>query len=869
MRSWTYAAVCAAVLTFARAQSPKVKVHAPTSPDAPGRETEVHKTSLRGSSGTSPEGEIAELKQQIIALKTDKKGLTIAVRRLLKANQTEAQKTMMTTLRRAKLKADEASKQLTDVESTDHAQIAKLEKESKEMQEKLNEEIVIADAIKHKDHADVAAGSKHEADIQEQLKKNAEDMKTQNFVVNQQEQQLAKNAADMKQQAASITSLRASLDDGKSAGEALRKNGEMAGTEREKLHAEIEQMKDQNQRLEEETKGLQSTVSKLWNANPSMERTSLMKMLDEEGKQVKELNSNMAAEKTQFAQEKSDLSWKLTDAQLKQEGDRQALEKLTSENKKLKADGAKTELDLKEQNKKLAVAILKERKKAAEEVQAAKKTLTKLQAQIKYDQFENHEAQLRVQKLTAATVQSKNAIDKMRLDKDSDEHVLAQELIDLQRKVNETNVIVAQKEDDLEKVKAKGKQFFSKQWDETEAVLKEHIASLENKTAIFQAKIADLTLAEKQKDSQISKFASQQADLRDVVKQQQVKLTYAVDKENTLMAHDDQLEAEKKSLRAALTKEQEIEPKMKEVLNKDDLLQTQNHRLVAAATADEEQLKKIKAAATVVSKKFDEQQSQLSFAVEQENTEMLAVKMLQGENQKLKEGLGNQTELQAQVQQVQYDAKAKVAQINVLNTNLSQSDAQIFALKEQVQDLTRARGALQDQYNSERTKVLGMADQDSTQSLALKVLQGENEKLKQQMQDQQVKSQEVESALSAATQDTQEKAAAASSLEDDKGSMQREMNALRVQQDALQVKNDQLQSTVVSMAAKRHDEDMAHKFDIAPRQPVHVEQVVVAGNLDDASANLDSLMSQLKGNNEAEQAKMQKTVAEEDPFQVD
>jgi len=335
------------------------------------------------------------------------------------------------------------------------------------------------------------------------------------------------------------------------------------------------------------------------------------------------------------------------------------------------------------------------------------------------------------------------------------------------------------------------------------------------------------------------------------------------------MAHDDQLEAEKKSLRAALTKEQEIEPKMKEVLNKDDLLQTQNHRLVAAETAGEEQLKKIKAAATVVSKKFDEQQSQLSFAVEQENTEMLAVKMLQGENQKLKEGLSNQTELQAQVQQVQDDAKAKSAQINVLNTNLSQSDAQIFALKEQVQDLTRARGALQDQYNSERTKVLGMADQDSTQSLALKVLQGENEKLKQQMQDQQVKSQEVESALSAATQDTQEKAAAASSLEDDKGSMQREMNALRVQQDALQVKNDQLQATVVSMAAKRHDEDMAHKFDIAPRRSVPVEQVVVAGNLDDASANLDSLMSQLKGNNEAEQAKMQKTVAEEDPFQVD
>jgi len=506
------------------------------------------------------------------------------------------------------------------------------------------------------------------------------------------------------------------------------------------------------------------------------------------------------------------------------------------------------------------VAILKERKKGTDAVQAAQKSVSGLKATILQDLARNERLQKENQNFASQSAQSSKDSEKTRLEKASVEHAFAQELIDLQRKVNETNALAQQKEAELQDVKKRGIQFFGKQWEKTEKSLKDKIVADERGNAVLEAKLADLTVAQKQKDTQIADLTTQDGAMHNLLKKEELKLSFAVDKENTEMAHVDKLEAESKELKAALQKEKQFEPRMVQLLKHDQDLQSENRRLVADEKNKADQLKALEETSGAAVQTIKQTQSKLDFAVDQENTEMLAVKILQGENQKLKETLQNQTELQAELVREQYEEKGKLVTIQNLNVQNSDADKTIFALKGQVAELTRTNGLLEDQYAAERTKMLSMADQDSTASLALKVLQGENQKLKRQLEQ----GAEEQAEMVEAAKQSQVKVSAAEDLVSNRDSLQRELASLHIQQDAMQLKNDQLKETVVSMAGKAHDGSLVRRYgpyNLSPRElrkpkPVQEDGGQING-LEQASSELSKLMTQLHDNNKEATAKME------------
>jgi hypothetical protein len=91
-------------------------------------ETSRTSSSARLSNGDeASKDDAAALKKQIADLKADKSGLVHAVRRLLKANQTETQKKMFNALRGAQREVLATKKKLTDLEAADKAEIKKLQ----------------------------------------------------------------------------------------------------------------------------------------------------------------------------------------------------------------------------------------------------------------------------------------------------------------------------------------------------------------------------------------------------------------------------------------------------------------------------------------------------------------------------------------------------------------------------------------------------------------------------------------------------------------------------------------------------------------------------------------------------------------------
>jgi len=826
------AVLWAALVAYAQAQS-DLALHPPSPVDTPASlKEDVRKTSsaglLPGSSGAGSD-EVATLKQQISGLRKDKKGLVIAVRRLLKANQTEAQHKMLSALRGAKLHALEAAKKSAAMEQADKMQIAKLQQLQHETDDKLKQQ----------------TAKLQTAELASLVRK---------------EIAAKKDAADAKLQAAVVAGFKAQLANDEAALVDLRKKGTGVDARTEELEAKVTQLKAQKVHFEDENMGLQSTVQKLWNVNASAEKASMLNMLAEEDKQLKALNATKVTQERQFAQEKNDLSWKLSDRELKLEVDAQAMDKLKRDNQQLHEDTATVVAGLKEQNKKLAVAILKERKKGTDAVQAAQKSVSGLKATILQDLARNERLQKENQNFASQSAQSSKDSEKTRLEKASVEHAFAQELIDLQRKVNETNALAQQKEAELQDVKKRGIQFFGKQWEKTEKSLKDKIVADERGNAVLEAKLADLTVAQKQKDTQIADLTTQDGAMHNLLKKEELKLSFAVDKENTEMAHVDKLEAESKELKAALQKEKQFEPRMVQLLKHDQDLQSENRRLVADEKNKADQLKALEETSGAAVQTIKQTQSKLDFAVDQENTEMLAVKILQGENQKLKETLQNQTELQAELVREQYEEKGKLVTIQNLNVQNSDADKTIFALKGQVAELTRTNGLLEDQYAAERTKMLSMADQDSTASLALKVLQGENQKLKRQLEQ----GAEEQAEMVEAAKQSQVKVSAAEDLVSNRDSLQRELASLHIQQDAMQLKNDQLKETVVSMAGKAHDGSLVRRYgpyNLSPRElrkpkPVQEDGGQING-LEQASSELSKLMTQLHDNNKEATAKME------------
>jgi len=762
---------------------------------------------LRGSSGARedvvPE-EVTALKQQITDLQADRKGLVLAVRRLLKANQTEAQKKMLDALRRAKLQAQAAEKKLADMQKTDGAQIIKLEKLQKDTEEQLRQKV-------------------EEVQKQKELGRYP----TQNEVGN-------------------ITELRSQLHTQEVGLDALQKKVDDAHSMSDKLQAQVDILKEQNSELEEEKTGLEDTVKKLWHVNAPSGAESVLKVLSQEEERLKVVDRTRASEEKQFAEERSELSQKLSDTE-----------------RRYKASEG-----LRAKNGHLAEALSKLQHKESDEVQAAQSTQSALQARLEKAETENQKLEEANQKLEAVNSQRKKEFEKLRASKDSDESVFVGQLTDLQKKVNDTEALVHQKEDAIKNVSARGMDFYVNKWQETEKALQGKIADEAKAKSRLEEKISDLSRASSKKDDELSNLSKEKTKLEKELETEKIKLSYAVDKENSEMASVDKLKAENVDLNAKLQKQKELELQLEKLKKHDEELQATNLELVASEKHDRDLLEQMQNQSGKVVQKALQEKSKLDFAVDQENTEMMAVKMLQSENKRLKDSLQDKTDLEAELKRLKAEETAKDANIEALKAQNSNTTKQLTTLTAQIEKLKILNGQLEDQYISERSKLGALADQESTESLALKVLQGENQKLKEELK----KTVDDEANMAQELKENQAKAAAAEALETEHDQMRRELASLRLKEDALQRKNDELQETVAVVAAKSRDEQVVDKLRVAAQlpskpviqeatqsdvqRPVEQEATESGDKLAKASMELDRLAEQLRSK-QAKQAQME------------
>jgi hypothetical protein len=344
------------------------------------------------------------------------------------------------------------------------------------------------------------------------------------------------------------------------------------------------------------------------------------------------------------------------------------------------------------------------------------------------------------------------------------------------------------KDEELKDAANRGKKFYSAQWQKTQTKLEAKVAADEKEKEHLQAKVNDLTNARKQRDSQLSGLHKEKLGLQNDLEKEQGKLTYAVDKENTEMQYVEKLEAEKQKLTAALPaalqKQADLTAQLAQMQTRDESLKELNLKLAENEKLQRVQLAKMQEDSSTLQQKVLQERKKLDFAVDQENTALMAVKLLQTQNKQLKTSLQDQTALQTKLKQLQGDAATKDNTIKTLQVQNSDADTQLASLEGQVADLKHQNAMLSDQYANEQKKFEGATNravqEDSTESLALKVLQGENHKLKMELQ----KAAEEETRMSQTAKINRAKASESDALEAEKWDMKRELEELRKKQES-------------------------------------------------------------------------------------
>jgi len=816
--AWTAHWVAVVVLVGARSALP---------PHEPLSAAVLLERSTRKSLRAAPAGveevapaKVITLERNIAGLEADKKGLMVALRRLLKANQTEQQKTLLNALRLAKLEAKATAKNLTETELADKAQLAKLQNLQQGTEEKLVQEMSQLRGLQHKENSEEAA--------------------------------LA----------------------------TLHKTDEGTNSKRSKLEAEVVKLKEQNAKLQEEKRGLEATVQKLWTVNASAGAKTTLKMLAAEEERLKVVDRTRQAEENQFAQEKSELERRLSEAAHKHEVDAQTVNALRGDNVQLRASlKDKTSLEakalkeeasletkakavegLRERNKQLEAQLSNEQQKAAAELQAHHDSDHALQTKLDKEVKLNLQLQKANAELASESEKRKAEVETLKAAKDTDDNVYAQALTDLQQKVNKSEALVRQKDEDIKEVAARGMESYAKKWAKIEISLHERLAASEKDKHLLETKLADLSLAEKTRADELTKLSEMGSQMRALVKSYKIKLAYALDKENTEMLRVDKLEAENKALNAALEKEKELEPKVMKLEKEAEELKASNLHLQAAEKAARAEVEKMRKTSDRVAQDAVQVRKKLDFAVDQENTQMIAVNILQEQNKKLKDSLQNQTELQAALKQDEASLKLKDGTIQTLQSQQAKAEANFTILLRQLADQKWRNAQLQDQYNKERNTRQDFQNQYGTEMLALNVSQVENQKLKGQLQQ----AAEDEGDMMKVAKASQAKAAASDFFETQSDRMRADLTETRRKDQNIQRKNDELQETIVALAAQIRGLELEQKLQVTPkvdvveepmppRRPVHLipqKEVSPPNDLEKAKIDLSKLVSQLHNNND-------------------
>lgn len=739
--------------------------------------------------------DIDTLKAEVTELQAEKKGLVFTVRRLLKANQTEAQKKMLNALRGATMQEKAAEKKIIDMQTADGAEISRLQKQKSEVEEKL------------------------------------------------------------KQKEADLAVLRE------------RGNGGSLGMARDdsKLVAAMAKLKQQNAQLQGEKKGLEGTVQKLWNGNAPAHMKSMLKVLDQEEERLKVIDETRQAEEKQFAQEKSELVKKLSDTESRYEMDEQVLKTLQGDNQWLRASlqnqssletDAKFGESLRDKNMQLEATVKnaqlelsKQSQKASNDLQAAQTSVSALRARLETDEAEHQKLRKENQLLEAENRQRQKEFQMLKAIKDSDENAFAQQLMDLQRKVNETDALVRNKDEEIANVSARGTNFYMNRWEKTQKALQANIAAEREAKMLLTVKLAEVSRIESGKDEEITRLQKEKADMQQVLKLEQAKLLYAVDKENAEMQHAETLKADNKALGVSSQKEKELELELAKLRKYNEDVEASNTKLISDEKHEKEEVQIMQQASRKAIQKVIEERKRMDFAVDQENTELLEVKILQGENRKLKDSLANQTDLEAELKQLNADRAAKDEAIKTLETQNADASEKMKTLMGQMADLKNTNGLLEDQYIRERSKLVNIADHDTTESMALKVVEGENQYLKEQLKGD-------EAELAKSTKATQAKAADSETLENEGAQMKRELAALRQKEEDLEHKNGELQETIATMAAKSRDDNINRFLHGATSHPRPVQQESSQPDgLEKASFELSKLQAQLRKNTQGQKEK--------------
>jgi len=307
----------------------------------------------------------------------------------------------------------------------------------------------------------------------------------------------------------------------------------------------------------------------------------------------------------------------------------------------------------------------------------------------------------------------------------------------------------------------------------------------------------------------------------------------------------DKLNAENAKLAHSLEKQKQMQPQLAKLQAREETLQALNLQFMNSEKRDKDQLQKLNRTSREAGQVIVQEQSKLDFAVDQENTQMLAVKILQGENKRLRDALQNQTSMVAELRKLKSFEAGRGSTIEALKAQNAKSEDTISTLMGQMATLKRTNGLMQDQYLRERSKLGSIADEDSTQSLAFQVLQGENQKLTLELKS----ATDDEDQMAQVARMNQAKIAASDALAIDAGVMKRDsdqrktnMAVLRQKEDALQRKNDELQDTIIAMTKRSRDEKEVADF---IKEPQHQEEVKQPEGLEEASQMLSKLEMQM------------------------
>jgi intracellular sulfur oxidation DsrE/DsrF family protein len=459
-------------------------------------------------------------------------------------------------------------------------------------------------------------------------------------------------------------------------------------------------------------------------------------------------------------------------------------------------------------------------------------------------------------KLAADNKQLREELEKMKASKDADENAFAEQLVDLQKKINDTEALLNRKNEEIKEASERGAKLYAEQSKKTHKTLQEQLAAEEKAKTLLEAKIMDLSDEAVKRKNELAAVLREKTNLAQQLSKEQEKLTYAVDKENSEMLIADKLSAEKSKLATALKNQTELVSQLQKLKQQNDAFKALSSKLATEEKNEKDALEQAKREAAEAAQKVLQARSKLDFAVDKENTEMMAVRAVQSENKQLRMSLANQTQLETKANKAEADVAAKNVQIDTLKSQNAEAKEKVTSLTEQVASLQQSNGMLKAQYIKERKKFLRLADQESTESLALKVLRGEKQTLKEQLKSTEDEEAQMAQAAKAANEG---KTASLETLETERFRTKRDMARLQQENIDLEHKNGELQETVAMMAAKGNKEQRARQLQDAgmPENDegsnsdgllsvVRREEVEQPEGLQKASFELSKLEAQLK-----------------------